>query len=132
MPRERDLLWESLVETCGADSSEMTKSERGRYNKALKELKEVGAKPEDIKLRAAKYRQKFPGADLTPTALVAHWSALKPPAARLQSVPQESGMQHWLDDEEPEDDLTPEERAANKKRVRGMLDQLTGRMTLDG
>ena len=131
MPRERDLLWEALVEVCGADSSEMTNSERGRYNKALKELKEVNARPEDIKARAGRYRMKFPGADLTPTALVAHWSALKSGGARPNpfgpgEVVETENMQHWLRPEAPVEEqveMSAEERAANLQRFRALIGQ---------
>ena len=78
MTRERDPIWDTLVEVCRADSSEMTKSERGRFNRAVKELKEVGATPDSIRARAGRWRMKYPALDLTPTALVAQWSTLKP------------------------------------------------------
>ena len=80
--RPADPIWDTLVEVCRADSSEMTKSERGRFNRAVKELKEVGATPDSIRARAGRWRMKYPALDLTPTALVAQWSTLKPPPAR--------------------------------------------------
>lgn len=79
MAAKRDELWETLVTVCGADTSEMTRSERGRYNHALKQLKEVGATPEQLRARAGRYRARYQGIDLTPTALAAHWSSLRPP-----------------------------------------------------
>ena len=82
MSRERDHVWDALVDMCKADSSQMTKSERGRFNKAVKELKEVSATPEDIRARAGRWRNKYPQLDLTPTALVAQWSTLRPPSSR--------------------------------------------------
>lgn len=78
--RPKDELWEALVAACGADSTQMTKSERGRYNHALKELRDVSATPDDIHIRSNRYKQKYPNIDLTPTALTAHWSALRPPS----------------------------------------------------
>lgn len=78
--RKRDLLWEELVAVCGASPGEMTKSERGRYNHALAELREAGATPEQVRQRAGEYRSRYSGAPLTPTALAAHWSALRPQA----------------------------------------------------
>lgn len=41
-------------------------------------LKESNATPDDIFARAQAYRQKFPQATLTPTALVNRWSECDP------------------------------------------------------
>ena len=52
----RDMLFETLAEVCGYDwKGVMTKDERGRLNKAVKQLKDIGAKPEDIQLRAQNF-----------------------------------------------------------------------------
>ena len=53
----------------------MTRSARGQLNKAVKELREVGATEEQVKAKAKAYRQQYPNATLTPTALVKHWSS---------------------------------------------------------
>lgn len=71
----------------------MTKSERGRYNRALKELRDAGATPDEITKRARHYAQTYPGASLTPTALATHWSSLK-----VQSrYPQVETAQQFVD-----------------------------------
>jgi hypothetical protein len=78
--RERDYSFEALVEVCGLVLSEVTDMERGRVNKALKELREVH--PDDYLLadlihdRARMYRDVYEGAALTPQALVGNWSQL--------------------------------------------------------
>lgn len=89
MVRPRDLLWEALVEVCGADADEMTKNERGKYNAALKQLKDVNATPEQLRARAARYKREYPNISLTPTALCNRWSSLKPPPAPASNPPPE-------------------------------------------
>lgn len=69
--RKPDLLWDALVAEVGEPR---TSSERGRTNKALKELRDVGATPADVRSRCETYRTRWPGIDLTATALAANWS----------------------------------------------------------
>jgi len=56
-----------------------TRSERGRRNAAVKELRDVGATPDEISARVREYRKRWPHLTLTETALVKHWSALANP-----------------------------------------------------
>jgi DNA-binding MarR family transcriptional regulator len=88
--RKPDLLFESLVEVCGLDLSELTKNERGKVNAACKQLREVGASPDDVRERARAYRRRFENAALTPTALVNNWSQIKAnpsqPSARVSDA----------------------------------------------
>ena len=76
-PRPPDHLFDTMVTVCGINPATLTGSERGRINKALKELREVGATPQDIEARAKAYRTKYPDAAITPTALTGNWSALQ-------------------------------------------------------
>ena len=106
MSRARDPLGDSLVDEIGDVS---TSTERGQRNKALKELRAIGATEGDIRSRCHAYRVKWPGISLTATALVKHWSTLgsKPtprhrPVAEILNLP----------------DLTEEERMANLERAR--------------
>lgn len=82
-PRARDLLFEAVAAVAGQQIGSLTKSERGRLNKAVSDLRAVGATPEQVRSAAAKYRTTYPGAALTATALAAHWSSIAP-------VPKES------------------------------------------
>lgn len=45
--RPRDLLWDSLTEFFGEPR---TQSERGRRNRAVRELREAGATPEEVQI----------------------------------------------------------------------------------
>lgn len=89
-PKKRDELWDAMIQACGLENEQPTKSARGAWNRAVKDLREIGATPEQIHARASAYRRKWPGASLTPTALSRRWSecvasAPTPSDARLES-----------------------------------------------
>ncbi len=71
-PARRDDLWDALAELLGRQPE--TDSERGAWNRAVKELQKARASPGDVLLRGSRYRQEWPDAELTPNALVKHWS----------------------------------------------------------
>ena len=71
---EIDMHWEAMCYVVGFRHE--TRSERGRFNVALKEIKETGSAPEEIVRRAKAYVAKWPTMELTPTALAAHWGEL--------------------------------------------------------
>lgn len=81
--RGRDLLFEAVVEVCGQDARRLTSSERGRINKALKDLREVGATPEQVRKAASRWTTTYPSARLTPTAIAANWTTIAPPSPVL-------------------------------------------------
>lgn len=74
--KERDELFDALVEVCEIDAERLTQSARGALNRATKELKEVSADVESVRRVAKAYRVKYPGASLTPVALSKHYPAL--------------------------------------------------------
>ena len=75
-PRKTDPLFDTMLAVCGIDPATLTRTARGAVNKALKELREIGATPADLEAKAAAYRKTWPGMSLTPTALVKHWAQL--------------------------------------------------------
>lgn len=77
---KQDLLWEAAVMCLyGELKPSLTTSERGRLNKAIKELREIGATPEEFTARWKQYpRVMPPGTTITITGFVAHWSRCKP------------------------------------------------------
>lgn len=77
-PRQPDLLFEALVKASGMRLDGLTRTERGRVNAAAKQLREVGATPEQVWGAASKYMLKFPGAAITANAIAAHWSSIAP------------------------------------------------------
>jgi hypothetical protein len=74
--RKRDELFDAVTEACGIEVATITPSGRGKVNKALKELRDVGATPADVRDRAQRYRRRWPNVSLTPTALAGHWGEL--------------------------------------------------------
>lgn len=76
--RKPDPLWDALAVVLRVQPE--TKSERGRWNAALKEIREADGTPDDIKRRAKVYREIWPGVSLTATALAANWGTLRPKA----------------------------------------------------
>jgi hypothetical protein len=80
--KRRDDLFEAVCEVCAIDWSKLTASGRGPLNRAVAELRGVGATPADVLERAANYRLHYE-ATLTPMALAKHWAQIgQPPAAR--------------------------------------------------
>ena len=77
-PANKDELFEAVAEACGIDWRNLTSSGRGPLNRAVKELKEIGANADQVARRAAAYRKKYPEAALTPMALTKHWAGLAP------------------------------------------------------
>lgn len=73
----RDMLFETLAEVCGYDwKGVMTKDERGRLNKAVKQLKDIGANPEDIQLRAQNFVLSY-GFNPAPQSITSLYSKLE-------------------------------------------------------
>jgi hypothetical protein len=97
--RPADPIWDELVSVIGA--SPETKNERGRWNAAIVQLREVGATPEQIRLRAAQYKRKYREPVPTPTALVSHWGELnaKPLAPQLPRHMTMTREERWAEQE---------------------------------
>ena len=85
-PKRSDDIWDSIMDACGVNTSSLNSQERGRYNKAVKLLKESNATAEEIHTRVQVYRRKFSGAAVTPIAIANHWSELDPQKVPIQDV----------------------------------------------
>lgn len=81
--RKPDKLWDLLVEELGPVQ---TKSERGRRNRALRELREIGVNEDDLRGRIASYRRRWPEIELTATGIAANWTVLGQPRTVLREV----------------------------------------------
>lgn len=84
--RKRDDLFDSLVEVCRIDTASLTTSARGAANRAIKELRVVGATAEQIHQAARAYRTQYPTAAVTPSALAKHWPQLIESAAPARQL----------------------------------------------
>lgn len=83
-------LWNAFRDEIG---EAVTKSERGRRNKAIAELAAVGASGEDVRQACETFRRVWPGMTLTPTAISSNWSTLSNGAGR-ELTPEESRRRH--------------------------------------
>jgi hypothetical protein len=84
--KKRDEVWDAIMDACGVNATTINSNERGRYNKAVKLLKESGATAEEIHTRVEVYRRKFKGAAVTPVAVANHWSELDPATVKVEDV----------------------------------------------
>lgn len=75
--KHRDDLFEAVCNACGSDWNEITNVERARLNKAVKELRQVGATPQEVQERAMVFQVLWPQIKLTSMALVSRWSECK-------------------------------------------------------
>lgn len=82
--RPADELFDAMVDVCNLDPAELTKSARGRVNRAVKELRDINASPQGVRARAEVHRSRWPNAELTPTSLAANYAQLGTPQAPLR------------------------------------------------
>jgi biotin operon repressor len=125
-PKAPDELWDTLVAATGYAPE--TKSERGKWNRALKELRDLGATPEQVEARCREYQRRWPTMSLSPNALAGHWAALAQKSqvdprnapAPYRNIgpppePPEPGCEHT-----PDESVCDECRNANLARLREM------------
>ena len=81
---EKDELTHTVMGVCHLDDNALTSSARGALNKALTELREVGATPDQVRYCKDRWREKWPNGELTPLALAKHWPMLKAAAPQRE------------------------------------------------
>lgn len=82
--RKSDELWDAVIAVCRTDASAFSPAERGIANRAVKELRDMGVTPEQVRARARRWREVYPKAKLTPRGLTANWGSLAPNAAEAR------------------------------------------------
>jgi len=103
---KRDLVFETLADVCGYDwKNEMTDDERGRLNKAVKQLKKINATPDDILVRAQNFvlSYGFPPAPQSITSLYSKLEKVQPKLTKkqieeIQKEAQNNGRWQELED----------------------------------
>ncbi|QNN24939.1 helix-turn-helix domain-containing protein [Planctomycetales bacterium ZRK34] len=85
--RKRDPIWDAVVEAFKLNP--ITKAERSRVGKIVRDLRAKGATPDDIRRRLERYRATWPDMTATPEALVKHWDMFAAPAGALDADPVE-------------------------------------------
>lgn len=88
----RDLLWEAVMEVCGIDTTAIPKSARGAYNRAVADLRAIGATPDEVRARGAAWNRNWRAVTMTPTALVRRWGEIPMGAPVSRSM---SALQTW-------------------------------------
>jgi hypothetical protein len=86
-----------LAEIQGSDFHRLTASERGKLNKALRELRSVepDLSADLIRSKAKTYAKEHPDWVLTCAALAGHWSELEAKPERTQSASAYSEPDDW-------------------------------------
>lgn len=72
--RARNLIWDCLCEVFGLKP--VTRSEKTRLGKAVREYTEKSATPEEIRIRASRYQQQWPSVAFTAEAVLKHWDLM--------------------------------------------------------
>jgi hypothetical protein len=71
--RKPNPIWDALEDAFGEPR---TAPERSRRGKTVKELREVGASPEQVAYAVKRHRSLWPAMTVTERSIVAHWSEL--------------------------------------------------------
>jgi len=81
---KQDLLYEAWVMLAyNNPRPNLTSSERGKINKGLKELREIGATPQELKAKWSAYKAKWPKlGNPSITALTGNWNILNTSSSR--------------------------------------------------
>lgn len=74
--RKRDLIFEELCNQCGIDWTRAPRGELGRVQKATKDLKEVNATVNEIKLVSQWYKTNWKDIDITPTGIASNFGQI--------------------------------------------------------
>jgi len=77
-PRKRDLLFEEMCKGLGFnwEDESMTKTEKGRVNRACGELRKANATPEQVAAAIKHYKKNWKDMTLTATAISSNWTTL--------------------------------------------------------
>ena len=107
VPRTRkpDPIWDAVVETFNLNP--ITKSDKTRIGKVVRDLKEKGATPDLIIAAAKRYQATWPSMAFTPEGLLKHWDTFAIPETQKrqdetfrEQQSQEARQQRHADDAE--------------------------------
>lgn len=100
-PRSANPLWDVLVEMFYQPA---TADERKLFGRVARELREVNATPDEVRARVRQHAKTQSHWDLTPRALVTHWSELGTEASKHGNGTTESARRAALERETALDD----------------------------
>lgn len=77
-PRSRapDPIFDAFCDVLGFESSRLNPTERGKINAACKDVRDASGTPDDIRLAAERYRQRWPEIDMTAKGISGNWQTL--------------------------------------------------------
>lgn len=73
---DRNAAWTALLEVTGTNREELTTQASKTLGYALSQILQVGGRDDDIRLRAAEFKRRYPEMLLTAPALAKHWPTL--------------------------------------------------------
>jgi len=113
--RKADPVWDGFVAWLGRAEPE-TRDERGKWNVAAKQLRDIGVDdPDEIVRRGRMYERTYQGAARTPNALVSRWGEF---GRRVERVSPPSDQSTFERTPPPgEQPITPEESEEARVRV---------------
>lgn len=120
IPKPINPLWDVLVEVFWPPT---TKDERSLFGKVVKELREIGATPDDIRERVKQHQRTQSHWDLTPKALVTHWSQLGSTANNGKNGTGSGSNGHYGTDQRPPEAETAEE-TEERRRLKAERDAI--------
>lgn len=114
-PRPNDQLWNALCALFGLKP--VTEKERTRVGGLVRDLGLKEALPDELPVRLARYRAKYPNAAETPEALLKHWDQM------AQPTPQETALRaaaekNRQDSEQSQQRALDQERRKNLPKIR--------------
>jgi hypothetical protein len=94
---EHEEIYEALLSACDI-SRPFPSNAEGKYRKATKELAQIGVSVSDIPARARVYREKWPNATISPSALAKHWGECASQRSALPEFERCSACGFWVID----------------------------------
>ncbi len=90
---ETDLLLGAIVGVCwpNVQFSGLTQGQLGAARRVAADFKKVGISPDEVRTRAARYREMYSEYPLTPASLSRNWASLAP-----EETPDPKGTPWWL------------------------------------
>jgi len=121
-PRPRDEYWDTLADLMGDGlGHRFTKTDRGERNACIKEFRDAGYSPAEMRALGTEYQARWPGVEFTPSALKKHVSTLARPR------PKEASNGHVLGPTQEDRRRAADRAEANAAAYRAALAGVNGR-----
>lgn len=74
--RPPDLIFDTFCDVLGIDPKRINRTERGKLNAACLDVREINGTPDEIRLVAKRYRERWPNIDISATAITGNWQRM--------------------------------------------------------